>query len=103
MPDNVYLVFSKPPEEISLAAFGEWYEQHVRDILTVEGFVAARRFGFEAANGDTSPTMYSHLSLYVIEGDPHAAMERLAVAEHVDLAEAGPKVVRRLWDEVRSG
>ena len=80
MPENVYLVFSKPPEEISLAAFGEWYEQHVRDILTIEGFTAARRFGFDAVNGDTSPTMYSHLSLYVIEGDPHAAMERLAAA-----------------------
>ncbi len=80
MAENVYLVFSKPPEEMSLAAFGEWYEQHVRDILTVDGFVAARRFVFQAVTGDTSPTMYSHLALYVIEGDPHAAMERLAAA-----------------------
>ena len=80
MPENVYLVFSKPPEEISLAEFGEWYEQHVRDILTVDGFVAARRFNFTGVNGDTSPTMYPHLSLYVIDGDPHAAMERLAAA-----------------------
>ncbi len=51
VPDNVYFVFSKPPEEISLAAFGEWYEQHVRDILTVDGFVAARRFDFDAVSG----------------------------------------------------
>jgi hypothetical protein len=78
--ESVYLVFSKPPEEMSLEAFGEWYEQHVRDILTVDGFVAARRFGFQVIRGDTSPTMYQHLALYVIEGDPHAAMERLAGA-----------------------
>jgi hypothetical protein len=79
--ESVYLVFSKPPEGMSLAEFGEWYEQHVRDILAVEGFVAARRFGFDVIRGDTSPTMYSHLSLYVIEGDPHAVMERLAASE----------------------
>jgi len=34
--------------------------------------------------------------------DRFAAMEQRAVAEHVDLAKADPKVVRRLWDEVRS-
>jgi hypothetical protein len=79
--ESVYLVFSKPPEGMSLADFGEWYEQHVRDILTVEGFVAARRFGFDVIRGDTSPTMYSHLALYVIGGNPHAAMDRLAAAD----------------------
>jgi hypothetical protein len=79
--ESVYLVFSKPPEGMSLAEFGEWYEQHVRDILGVEGFVAARRFAFDVIRGDTSPTMYSHLSLYVIGGDPHAAMDRLAAAD----------------------
>jgi hypothetical protein len=83
--ESVYLVFSKPPEGMSLEAFGEWYEQHVRDILTVDGFVAARRFGFQVIRGDTSPTMYQHLSLYVIEGDPHAAMERLAQATNVSV------------------
>lgn len=80
MAESVYIVFSRPPENMSLEAFGEWYEQHVRDILTVEGFVAARRFGFQAIRGDTSPTMYEHLALYVIEGDPHEAMKRLAAA-----------------------
>lgn len=80
MAENVYLVFSTPPEGMSLEQFGDWYEQHVRDILTVDGFVAARRFGFLPVNGDTSPTMYQHLALYVIDGDPHAAMERLAAA-----------------------
>jgi hypothetical protein len=80
VPENVYLVFSKPPEDISAEEFGEWYEQHVRDILTVDGFTAARRFNLNAISGDTSPTMYSHLALYVIEGDAHEAMVRLYAA-----------------------
>jgi hypothetical protein len=76
--ENVYLVFSKPPQEIGAAEYGEWYEGHVRDILGVEGFAAARRFDLEPARGDTSPTMYSHLALYAIDGDAHEAMARLA-------------------------
>jgi hypothetical protein len=80
VPDNIYLVFSTPPAEIAMDAFDRWYEQHVRDILAVDGFAAARRFHFGAAVGDTSPTMYAHLSLYVMEGDPRAAMARLDAA-----------------------
>jgi hypothetical protein len=78
--ENVYLVFSKPPQEIGAAEYGQWYEAHVRDILAVDGFAAARRFDLEPARGDTSPTMYSHLSLYAIDGDAREAMARLAEA-----------------------
>jgi hypothetical protein len=78
--DNVYLVFSKPPQEIGAAEYGRWYEGHVRDILGVEGFAGARRFDLEAARGDTSPTMYTHLALYEIDGDAHEAMDRLGQA-----------------------
>lgn len=80
MPDNIYFVFSTPPAEIAMDAFDRWYEQHVRDILTVDGFSAARRFHFDPVRGDTSPTMYAHLSLYAIDGDPRAAMARLDAA-----------------------
>ena len=80
MPDDIYFVFSTPPAEIAIDAFDRWYEQHVRDILTIDGFTAARRFHFDAIRGDSSPTMYAHLSLYVIDGDPRAAMARLDAA-----------------------
>src|SRR5579862_3021423 len=78
--ERVYFVFSRPPEHISREAFGAWYEQHVRDILAVEGFDSARRFDLSAINGDTPPTIYSHLSLYQLSGDPHEALARLADA-----------------------
>ncbi len=80
MPENVYFVFSEPPAAVDRADYGRWYEGHVRDILAVEGFASARRFDLAPANGSTSPTMYSHLSLYAVEGDPQAAMARLAEA-----------------------
>jgi hypothetical protein len=75
--ENVCLVFSKPPEGLSADEFGRWYEGHVGDILRVDGFRAARRFNLEAARGDTSPTMYPHLSLYAIDGDAGEALARL--------------------------
>jgi hypothetical protein len=78
--ETVFIVFSTPPEEISAEAFGEWYERHIRDVVSVAGFRAARRFGLDAELGDASPTRYSHLVLYLIDGDPYAAMERLGAA-----------------------
>ena len=80
MAENVYFVFSEPPAAVGRADYGRWYEGHVRDILTIEGFASARRFDLAAAVGSTSPTMYSHLSLYAVEGDPREAMARLADA-----------------------
>lgn len=80
MPESVYFVFSEPPATIDRGDYGRWYERHARDIVTVDGFVAARRFDLTAARGDTAPTMYSHLSLYAIGGDPRAAMARLSDA-----------------------
>ena len=70
MPENIYLVFSKPPEWLAADEFDSWYEAHVGEILAVEGYSAARRFALHAAVGSTSPTMYSHLALYGITGDP---------------------------------
>jgi len=84
VPENVYLVFSSPPAGIDAAEYGDWYEGHVHDILGVEGFAAARRFDLEVIRGDTSPTMYTHLSLYEIDGDPREAMARLAKVSGTD-------------------
>jgi hypothetical protein len=70
--ENIYLVFAKPPEWLAADEFDRWYEGHVGEILAVDGYTAARRFALHAAVGSTSPTMYSHLALYAISGDPAA-------------------------------
>jgi len=94
--DNVYFVFSTPPPGMSLDDFGRWYDGHVADILGVERWVAARRFNLSPINGDTSPTMYSHLSLYVTEGDPAEADAKLREASR-----AGRTPHEDWWDRVR--
>jgi hypothetical protein len=94
--DNVYFVFSTPPPGMSLEEYGRWYDGHVEDILRVDGWVAARRFNLRAVNGDTSPTMYSHLSLYVTEGDPGEADAKLREASR-----AGRTPHEDWWDQVK--
>jgi hypothetical protein len=81
MAERVYFVFSSPPDGMSRDDFGAWYEDHVRDILAVEGFESSRRFDLASiTGGDTPPTNYSHLALYGIDGDSHAALARLGEA-----------------------
>ena len=96
MPESVYFVFSEPPPQVDRGDYGRWYEGHVRDILAVEGFRSARRFDLEVARGERSPTMYSHLSLYAIEGDPREAMARLRAA-----GEEGLVPLPDFFDEIR--
>ena len=77
MPNNVHFVFSTPPAGVSEADYSSWYEQHVGEILDVPGFAGARRYWLSPIVGDTSPTMYRHLSLYEIEGDSQAPLAEL--------------------------
>jgi hypothetical protein len=77
LPENIHLVFSKPPEWLAADEFDRWYEAHLGEILAVEGYAAARRFAPHAAVGTGSPTMYSHLALYGITGDPAETSARL--------------------------
>jgi hypothetical protein len=80
VPENICLVFSKPPEWLGAEEFDRWYQYHVGDILAVEGFETARRFALDTAVGSTSPTMYSHLALYGVAGDPAQALATLGRA-----------------------
>lgn len=77
MPNRIHFVFSTPPPGISEAEYSTWYEHHVREILDVPGFVCARRYWLSPVVGNRSPTMYRHLSLYVVESDSRAALAEL--------------------------
>lgn len=41
MPENLLLVFSKPPEGLSDEEYNRWYDFHLGEILVAPGFVAA--------------------------------------------------------------
>jgi hypothetical protein len=96
VPENVYLVFSKPPEWLAADEFDRWYESHLGEILAVAGYEGARRFAVHAAVGSTSPTMYSRLALYAISGEPAETTARLERA-----IQAGSIMLPEWFGEVR--
>jgi len=77
MPENLHLVFSKPPASISDDQFNEWYGAHLAEILVVPGFVAARRYRLETVTSANTLGDFPFLSAYEIEGDPTQVMKNL--------------------------
>jgi hypothetical protein len=77
MSDNLHLVFSKPPADISDAAYNEWYDAHLGEILVVPGFVSARRYRLETVKGEWTPSGHRYLSAYELEGEPKEVMAEL--------------------------
>jgi len=67
MADNLYLVFSKPPEGVSAEEYDRWYDLHVRENIVSPGFLSARRF--EVTPARDAPAEFSHLALYEYAGD----------------------------------
>ena len=80
MPEQVHLMFSSPPEGLEAGAFERWLETLSSHVMAVEGYGAARHFRTAAAVGSASPTMYAHLVVYTVDGDPEAARARLRQA-----------------------
>jgi hypothetical protein len=83
MPDNLYLVFSKPPEEISWEQYDRWYDRHVRENIVSPGFLSARRFALEPV--PEAPVRFSHLALYEYEGD--MSVWRTDLTKRIDTGE----------------
>jgi hypothetical protein len=67
MPQNLYLVFSKPPEGISAEEYDRWYDHHVRENIVSPGFTSAKRFAVDPV--PDAPVPFSHLALYEYEGE----------------------------------
>jgi hypothetical protein len=78
MSENLHLVFSKPPQDISDEAYNEWYDFHLSEILVVPGFKSARRYRLETIKGEWVPSGYRYLSAYELEGSTEEAMAELA-------------------------
>jgi hypothetical protein len=78
MPENLHLVFSKPPEHVSDDEYNRWYDYHLGEILAVPGFAAARRYRLHTIKGEWTPSAHRYLSAYELAGDPADAMAALA-------------------------
>ena len=77
MPENLHLVFSKPPEGVSDEDYNRWYDAHLGEILVVPGFAAARRYRLATVKGEWTPSAHRYLSAYELEGPPKEAMAEL--------------------------
>ena len=67
MGPNLYLVLSKPPDDVSPEEYDGWYDLHVREIVVSPGFLGARRFALEPSSDE--PVPYSRLAVYEYEGE----------------------------------
>jgi hypothetical protein len=90
--DHVYLVLTKPPAEVSVPSFYDWYATHMRENLTAEGFDAAWRYRLERDVVDPlAPSDAVHAALYEVHGELpelRASLER---------AEADGRVIFPEW------
>ncbi len=110
MDGNLQIVFSYLPEGVTDEEFCEWYDAHLPEILSIPGFVSARRYRLEPVVHDgAEPVSYRYLALYEIEGDPQtllAEMEKRRFgtvdsdAERKSLGDDGPELPA-WWGEVR--
>jgi hypothetical protein len=110
MGQNLQIVFSHPPDAVTDEEFGEWYDAHLPEILSIPGFVSAQRFRLEPVVVDSvEPVSYRYLALYEIEGDTAtllAEMEKRRLgtvdsyAARKAIDSSGP-ALPGWWDRVR--
>jgi hypothetical protein len=110
MAGNLQIVFSYVPEGVTDEEFGEWYDAHLPEILSIPGFVSAQRFRLEPVVKDAAePVSYRYLALYETEGDPDKLLEEMAklrlgnvdtYAERKEIDSSGPPLPE-WWDRVR--
>lgn len=81
----LWLVLANPADGAD-AEFNRWYdEEHVHDVVGVEGVRSVQRFEFAATGGTAAPD-HRYLAVYEVEADsPEAAMALMDKAR----AEAG--------------
>lgn len=81
MAEHELLVLSRPPEGVSDAAYNDWYDTHVLEILALPGFTAAERLSLEFVSATTEPSQrYTFLTRYEIDGPFEDAWAELRAA-----------------------
>jgi hypothetical protein len=98
MAPNLYLVLSKPPEELPADEYDRWYDLHVRENIVSPGFASARRYALEPSRDEA--IQFSHLALYEYEGDMsiwRTDLTRRIEAGEVVLPEWFPQIRFSSW------
>ena len=80
MSSYIHLVFSEPPSTVTDDEYNTWYDAHVQEILSVEGWEAATRYAVEGVVGADGAKKFRFLSLYELSCPPDVAVANLAAA-----------------------
>jgi hypothetical protein len=72
------IVFTNPvPGEED--EYNAWYDdQHLADVLGIDGICGAERFELLPSSADASPPRHRYLAIYEIDGDPQTIMTKLS-------------------------
>jgi len=107
---NLQIVFSRVPDGVTDEEFNGWYDAHVPEILSIPGFVSARRYRLEQVVHDgTEPVSYRYLALYEVDKEPQELLDEMeklrlgtadSYAERKALGDDGP-ALPAWWSEVR--
>jgi hypothetical protein len=76
----IHLVFSAPPATVAEGDFNTWYDAHVQEILSVNGWESATRYTVEGVVGADGAPPYRFLSLYELSCPPTEAVANLEAA-----------------------
>jgi hypothetical protein len=77
--NNLYAVFSRPPEGVSWEDYDRWYHMHCRENVQSRGMVAVQRYGVKPvvvgsgvgpsrSQVDPNAIPYNHLGLFQFQG-----------------------------------
>jgi len=76
----VHLVFSDPPADVSAADYDTWYDEHVREILAVDGWVSVTRYRIDGVVAADTSGAYRYLACYELDRPPEEAVANLAAS-----------------------
>jgi hypothetical protein len=76
----IHLVFSEPPTTVSDDDYNAWYDAHVQEILSVDGWESATRYAIQGVVGADGAKPFRFLSLYELSCPPDVAVANLAAA-----------------------
>ena len=80
MARYVHLVFSEPPPGVSDDEYNAWYDEHVKEILSVDGWVSATRYRVDPVVGAGETGGYRYLSRYELDRPPEEAVANLVAS-----------------------
>lgn len=110
MSRNLQIVFGEPGEGVSEEEFGNWYDEHLDEILSIPGFRSAQRYRLVPAVRDPGVSFpFAHLVVYEVDDDTTALMSAMeecklgSVSSYVERKEvdkSGPELPQ-WWGQVR--